>query len=339
MTIRCAVVGLGYWGPNLARNISACKGLELAALCDRDEARLEEIGAGFPAARRTAALDDVIGDPTIEAVFIAVPLAHHFAIAAAALRAGKHVFVEKPLAQTSAEAAELVALAERQQRVLMVDHIFVYTGAVQMMAKLVQGGAIGRPLYYDSVRVNLGLFQSDCNVLWDLAVHDVAIFDHVFGEAPVHLSAFGVKHGGTNQESIAHLTAFFPSGMIAHIHVSWLAPVKIRKVLVGGDAKMIVYDEVEPDEKLKIYDRGLTMTGSPENALAMKVDYRMGDVSVPKLDRTEALRTAIAHFRDCVREGRTPITDGRAGLRAVRVLEAADRAILNQSSNVVPVSS
>jgi predicted dehydrogenase len=261
-------------------------------------------------------------------VVVATPVATHFRLAMAAIEAGKHVLVEKPLALDSREATALIEAARRHGVVLMVDHTFVYTGAVQKIKELVDRGQLGRLLYYDSVRVNLGLFQHDVDVLWDLAVHDLSIMDYVLGRRPRAVAAAGVAHVPGQPVNTAYLTCYFEDDLIAHFHVNWLAPVKIRRTLLGGDRQMIVYDDLEPSEKVKVYDKGITVAngnghGGNEGAYDLLVGYRAGDMYAPQLSLAEALGVEAEHFVDCVRTGREPITSGEAGLRVVRVLEAA----------------
>jgi len=263
------------------------------------------------------------------------PVSTHYDLARQALEAGKHVFVEKPLAENTAQAAWLVEEARRRKKVLMVDHTFIYTSAVQKIRELVAGNHLGKIYYYDSVRVNLGLFQHDVNVLWDLAVHDLAILDYVFdGLTPTALSATGMSHVPGEPENIAYLTLFFPENVIAHVHVNWLAPVKIRRTLVGGSKKMIVYDDLEPSEKVKVYDKGITVGNSLEKVYRMLIHYRAGDMWAPQLEVGEALQQEVAHFLQCIEKGQQPISDGEAGLRVVRILEAAADSLYRRGSLV-----
>jgi len=329
-----AVIGYGYWGPNLVRNLADVAGFRLAAVADLNPDRLAEAARRYPAARTTADIHSILSDAKIDAVAIATPVSTHFELALAALRAGKHVLVEKPLASTSAQAEQLIAEAERGKRVLMVDHTFVYTGAVQKIHDLVASGELGEIYYYDSVRVNLGLFQHDVNVIWDLGVHDLSIMDHALGKKPVAVSATGISHVGNKPENLAYLTVFFEDNLIAHFHLNWLAPVKIRKTLIGGSRKMIVYDELEPSEKLKIYDKGITVSGAGEDLYKMLVGYRTGDMWAPNVDVTEALKTEMKHFLECINEGKRPLTDGEAGLRVVRILEAATESMAQRGQPV-----
>jgi predicted dehydrogenase len=332
--VHVAVIGYGYWGPNLVRNFAEAPGTELAGVCDVDADRLARARARYPGV--AAATDDreLPADPDIDAVAIATPVGTHFDLALRALQAGKHVLVEKPLAATSEQARRLIDEAAARNRVLMVDHTFVYTGAVRKIRELIAAGELGDIYYYDSARVNLGLFQHDVNVLWDLAVHDLSIVEHVLPVSPRAVSATGVSHVTGGTENIAYLTLFFPGNLIAHMHVNWLAPVKLRRTLIGGSRKMIVYDDLEPSEKVKVYDRGITVDSDPESIYQLLIGYRSGDMWAPRLDVTEALRIEMAHFIQCIRTGATPLTDGAAGLNVVRVLEAAARSMRQQGQMV-----
>jgi predicted dehydrogenase len=251
----------------------------------------------------------------------------HFDLAMRALRAGKHVLLEKPMTASSAEAVILIDLAEKMNRVLMVDHTFVYTGAVRKIRELIQSGRLGDLYYYDSARVNLGLFQHDVDVIWDLAVHDLAIMDYVLDQQPCAIAATGMSHVPGGPENIAYITAFFNDTLIAHLNVNWLSPVKIRRTLLGGRKQMIVYDDMEPSEKVKVYDKGITVTNNAESRYQRMIGYRTGDMYSPQLETTEALSTEARHFAECIQEGKRPITDGYAGLRVVRMLEAATQSM------------
>jgi predicted dehydrogenase len=329
--IGIAVIGYGYWGPNLVRNFWEVPDARLVSVCDLRTERLAGVQSRYPAVEITGDLGAVLNDPRIDAVAIATPVSSHFDLALRALQAGKHVFVEKPMTATTEQALRLVDEAERRRLVLAVDHTFVYTGAVQKMRELVDGGGIGDVYYYDSVRVNLGLFQHDVSVIWDLAVHDLAIMDYVLPSQPVAVSAIGVSHVAGEPENIAYLNLFFENNLIAHINVNWLAPVKIRRTLVGGSRKMIVYDDLEPSEKVKVYDKGITLNGNPqkngEKIYQMMVGYRTGDMWAPQLSMTEALGIELRQFVSCIEQSKAPITDGHAGLRVVRILEAATQSL------------
>ncbi len=323
------VIGCGYWGPNLLRNFAENEAAELRWICDTDESRLNAMGRRYPAARTTTDYQKLLADPYLEAISVVTPVATHYPIAKAALLAGKHVLVEKPLTSTVREAQELIELAERNRRTLMVDHTFVYTGAVRRMKEILDSGELGELLYFDSIRINLGLFQRDINVLWDLAPHDLSIMDYLIERQPIGLSALGSCHIEPGIENIAYMVMKFADDFIAHFHFNWLAPVKIRRTLIAGARKMILYDDIEPTEKVRVYDKGVTAnrTGNREADYQTLISYRTGDVWAPKLDATEALHYVVAEFLDSIREGRKPLTDGEAGLRVVRILEAAQESI------------
>ncbi len=325
--IHLGLIGYGYWGPNLLRNFAEISGVNVVAVSDLRPERLALARNRYPAVEITTDWSRLVADPRLDAIAIATPVSTHFELAMQAILAGKHVLVEKPLTATSEQALRLIDEAQRRKRVLMVDHTFVYTGAVRKIRELVANGDLGDIYYYDSVRVNLGLFQYDVDVIWDLAVHDLAIMDYVLAMRPCAVSATGVSHiqGGT--EDIAYITAFFENNLIAHIHVNWLAPVKVRRTLVGGSRKMILYDDLEPSEKVKVYDRGITVNGTAENFYKMMVGYRTGDMWAPQLDLTEALSVEAQHFIEAVETGCRPISDGEAGLQVVRVLEASTESM------------
>ena len=325
--IRIGVIGYGYWGPNLVRNFSDLTDARVAVVCDRRPDRLAQVERRYPGTRVTTDPYDLIADPLVDAVVIATPVTFHFALANSALRAGKHVLVEKPIASTSEEASRLIDEAARRRLVLMVDHTFVYTGAVQKIRALVDGGELGDIYYYDSVRINLGLFQHDVDVLWDLAVHDLSIMDFVLRQQPVAVSATGLAHVPGRPANIAYMTMFFDGTMIGHVHASWLAPVKVRRTLLGGSRRMIVFDDLEGSENVKVYDRGISVDPSPEDVYQMLVGYRSGDMWAPNLAVSEALHVEAAHFVACVTQTEKPQTDGEAGLRVVRLLEAASTSM------------
>lgn len=316
------VVGYGYWGPNLVRNISERGNARLVAISDLSDERRDLAARRYPAANTTRDFRDLVNDPAIDAIVIATPVRSHYEIALSALRAGKHVLVEKPMTETSAQAKHLLEEADRRNLVLMVDHTFIYTPAVQKIREIIVADAIGGIYYYDSIRVNLGLFQRDVNVIWDLAVHDFSILDYAVSDHAVAVSANGAQHVPESPENIGYITVFFQSGMIAHINVNWLAPVKVRKTLIGGSQKMILYDDLEPSEKIKIYDKGVMVRDDPERLQEMRIGYRSGDMWAPQLSTKEALRTETEHFLDCITKGDTPMSDGVAGLRVVEMLEA-----------------
>jgi predicted dehydrogenase len=328
--ISIGVIGCGYWGPNLLRNFAESDAAELRWICDADDGRVAVMARRYPAAQTTTDYQKLLADPQLDAVAVVTPVASHFQIAKEALLAGKHVLVEKPLTATVREAEELIDLAERNQRTLMVDHTFVYTGAVRKMKEIVAGGELGDLLYFDSVRINLGLFQRDINVVWDLAPHDLSIMDYLLERQPAAVSAIGSSHIEQGIENIAYLVLLFPDDFIAHFHFNWLAPVKIRRTMIAGSRKMILYDDIEPTEKVRVYDKGVTTNrvGSDREAdYQTLVSYRTGDVWAPKLDSTEALRYVVAEFLDSIHNARPPLTDGQAGLRVVRLLEVAQQSI------------
>lgn len=325
--INIGVIGYGYWGPNLVRNFAEIANAQVTKVSDFKPELLAKAQARYPTIQVTTDCRDIFTDPKIDAVVIATPVSTHFDLALAALQAGKHVLVEKPMTASSEQAKRLIEEAEKRNLVLMVDHTFVYTGAVRKMHELISSNRLGDIYYYDSVRVNLGLFQHDVNVIWDLAVHDLSIMNYLLPSQPYAVSATGISHVPGEPENIAYLTLFFESNLIAHIHVNWLAPVKVRRTLIGGSQRMIVYDDLEPSEKVKIYDKGITVNGNSESVYQMLIGYRTGDMWSPQLDMTEALRTEGLHFINCIEQGSRPITDGEAGLRIVRILEAATQSM------------
>ncbi|MDT5156622.1 MAG: hypothetical protein QOH51_979 [Acidobacteriota bacterium] len=331
MSISVGVVGCGYWGPNLIRNFAENEGAELRWVCDKDARHLSKVARRYPAARAASDFGELLSDPRLDAVVVATPVATHFEFTRRALEAGKHVLVEKPFTASVREAEQLIALAEARRLTLMVDHTFVYTGAVRRIKEMVAAGELGELLYFDSVRINLGLFQRDINVVWDLAPHDFSIMDYVIGRSATQLMATGSCHIEPGIENIAYVQLRFGDSVIANFHFNWLSPVKIRRTLIAGSRRMIVYDDIEPTEKVRVYDRGVTRNedGPVEEEEAYKtlVSYRTGDVWVPKLDSTEALRYVCAEFLDAIQHSRPPASDGAAGLRVVRLLEAAQASI------------
>jgi predicted dehydrogenase len=330
--IRIGVIGYGYWGPNLVRNFYETAGAEVAVVSDLRAERLRQVGSRYPSVTVTESHRELIENPHIDVVAIATPVSTHFDLAMRALQAGKHVFVEKPLASTAEQVRRLMDAAQKARRILMVDHTFIYTGAVRKIRELVDDGSLGDVYYYDSTRVNLGLFQHDVNVLWDLAVHDLSIMDYVLPFSPVAVSATGHSHVRGEKENIAFLTLFFGGSQIAHVHVNWLAPVKVRRTLIGASKKMIVYDDLEQSEKIKVYDKGITLNRkeNPEKIYEMLVGYRTGDMLAPQLDMSEALRVEAAHLVKCIGDGTQPASDGSAGLRVVQILEAATESMRNR---------
>ena len=335
--IALGVIGYGYWGPNLVRNFMEVPGVRVHTISDLQASRLLQAAGRYPSVKTTTDHREILADPAIDALAIATPVSTHFDLALQALRAGKHVFVEKPLAATVEEGQQLVEEASRLNRILMVDHTFVYTSAVRKIRQLVREGRLGRLYYYDSVRVNLGLFQHDVNVLWDLAAHDLSIMDYVLDSRPTAVAATGISHVSGRPQNLAYLTCFFEGNLIAHFHVNWLAPVKIRRTLIGGDRQMIVYDDLEVSEKVKVYDRGITLNNGPEGIYQLLVGYRAGDMWAPQLEPVEALHTETLHFIECIRTKSKPLTDGEVGLRILRILDAATRS-MNQRGQPVEMN-
>jgi predicted dehydrogenase len=331
--IRIAVIGYGYWGPNLVRNFQEVDDACVAVCCDMNPQRLERVQAKHPWVAVTTEYNKVLNDPAVDAVVIATPVATHYEFARKALEHGKHVLVEKPIAASVAEAESLIDIAAKRHLTLMVDHTFIYTGAVRKMKEIITQGQLGEIYYFDSVRINLGLVQHDVNVLWDLAPHDIAILDHLVAERPVSVCANGACHITHGLENVAYLTVYFDSGLIAHFHNNWLAPVKIRTVLVGGSKKMILYDDMESSEKVKVYDRGVDVD-SPEHLHHALIAYRLGDMWAPKLDQTEALSLVATEFVDSIQAGRCSLTDGISGLNVVKILEASEMSIKRRGREV-----
>lgn len=341
--INIGIIGYGYWGPNLVRNFFAAKDCCIRAVADARPERLESLMRTFPGITGVLEADDVILDPAIDAVVIATPVSTHFALARKALKNGKHVLVEKPLTSSVLEAELLVTLAAQKNLLLMVDHTFLYTGAVEKMKQLVAENELGNIRYLDSTRINLGLFQSDINVLWDLAPHDISILNYILEESPYSVNATGITHTRNAIENIAYLTVNYRSGFIAHFNCSWTSPVKVRMMLLGGDKKMILYNDLEPTEKVKVYDSGYNLV-SDEDKKKIMVDYRTGDIHVPKVNTSEALLGMAQDFIDCIGTGRTPRSSWRLGLEVVRILEASDlsirehgREVILQDTNRTPV--
>jgi len=336
MTVRLALVGLGYWGPNLARNLAILDNAELVALCDANEERLRRIGRQYPSARQVPSFEDVLADDTIDAVVVATPVDTHFDLCRAALAAGKHVMVEKPLATSSAECETLIELAAAQGRTLMVGHVFVYNAAVNKVKEYIDAGEIGDVYYVYSQRLNLGQVRHDVNAMWNFAPHDLSIMCHWFGTEPTNLTARGHSYIQPGIEDVVFLNMEYPEGILASVHISWLDPLKVRRMTIVGSEKMVVYDDVSADAKVTVYDRGVTkkLIDQTEASLGSYRTYgefqlllRAGDVLIPKLDFVEPLKIECQHFVDCIRTGETPVSDGRQGLWVVRALEAAQRSL------------
>ena len=330
--INIGIIGYGYWGPNVARNFHLSAGVKLTAVSDISDKRLGLAQAHYPFIKRVKDPLELIRSKDVDAVAIVTPVFAHYEMAKEALLAGKHVFVEKPFTSTSAQAKELIELAAMKNLKIMVDHTFLFTGAVKKIKEVIDSGELGKLLFYDSVRVNLGLFQHDINVIWDLAPHDLSIMNYVIPNKPVAITAHGSVHFEGGYEDIAYVCVQFEgNGFIAHFHVNWLSPVKIRKTLISGSKKMIVYNDNEPLEKIKIYDRGVDIkssNGATKNGIhELLVSYRTGDVHIPKLEGTEALKAEAQYFVECIEKNQEPINNGQAGLQVVRLLEAADESI------------
>lgn len=333
--INIAVIGYGYWGPNLLRNFNEAEGARVAACCDRDPQRIERARRKHPGVALLADYELVLKDPGIQAVAIATPVNTHFDLARRALEAGKHVLVEKPLTMRADHAEQLVALAQQKGLVLMVDHIFIYSPPVLKMKEIVDSGRLGKLFFIDSVRINLGLIQHDVNVIWDLAPHDLSIVDHLVGREPRSLSAFGSVHAKDGIEDVAYLTLDYGDGLIANFHVNWLSPVKVRSMILGGSEQSLIYNDLDLSERIKVYDRGITVAKTQEERREVLINYRSGDVWSPNMPNAEPLARMAAHFVDCIQNGRQPVTDGRAGLRVVRILDAAQRSIKKEGERIL----
>jgi predicted dehydrogenase len=323
--VRIGLIGYGYWGPNVARNLHNLDGAQLAAISDKNPAALRRARHFYPGVALTEDCQDILTSPEIDAVAIVTPVWTHFDLAKIALENGKHVFLEKPLTSTVAQAEELIELAAKKNLTIMVDHTFLFTGAVKKMRQLIDEGALGSLFYYDSTRVNLGLFQHDINVIWDLAPHDLSIMDHLINERPEAVVATGEKHLNDHVD-VAYLTIYFPRNIIAHINVNWLSPVKVRTTLIGGEKKMLVWNDLEADEKIKVYDKGVEINQN-QGVYDLLVSYRSGDMWAPKVEQTEALKVELAYFVDCIVNSKRPSNDAIAGLRVVKMLEAADLSL------------
>ena len=333
-TVRVGVIGYGYWGPNIVRNFHGLEHCQVVSVCDKNPAALARAAKNYPGVQLTTDFGEVLRSPDIDAVAIITPVWTHFDLAKSALENGKHVFVEKPFTSTSQQAEDLIELAERKNLRIMVDHTFLFSGAVRKIRDLVDNGTLGPLYYYDSTRVNLGLFQHDVSVLWDLAPHDLSIMDHLIVEKPEAVVATGSNHKN-HLADMAFITVYFPSNVIAHFNVNWLSPVKVRNTLIGGRDKMLVWNDLDPDEKIKVYDKGVDIT-KVEGVYELLVSYRSGDVWGPKVDSTEALKVELQYFIDCILKEQTPSNDGAAGLRVVRLLEAAEES-LNARGRLVKI--
>lgn len=323
--MKFGVIGYGYWGPNIVRNLVGLEGSQVLAIAEINSKARQRAQKAYPGVKVVSDASEVVTSPDIDAVAVVSPVWTHFDLAKAALENGKHVFVEKPFTSTSAQGEDLINLAARKNLKIMVDHTFLFTGAVKKIKQLVDDGALGSLYYYDSTRVNLGLFQHDCNVLWDLAPHDLSIMDYLLKGDPEAIVATGQGHLN-GHEDVAFMTLYFPEKVIAHINVNWLSPVKVRTTLIGGEKRMLVWNDLASDEKVKIYDKGVQI-GSREGVYELLVSYRSGDMWAPQLEQGEALRQELAYFVDCVSSGEQPFNDGCAGLRVVRMLEKASESL------------
>jgi len=323
--VRVGVIGYGYWGPNIVRNLHGQKNAEAVMVCDKSPAALGRVRKAYPSIETVFDPMEVLRSPDIDAVAVVTPVWSHYELAKMALENGKHVFIEKPFTSNSAQAEELIELAARKKLTIMVDHTFLFTGAVRKIRELVDSGTLGDLYYYDSLRVNLGLFQHDVSVIWDLAPHDLSIMDHVIKAEPEAIVATGEKHLN-GVEDVAFMTVYFPRNVIAHINVNWLSPVKIRTTLIGGQKKMVVWNDLVADEKVRVYDKGVQIT-TGEGIRDLLVSYRSGDMWAPQLEQVEALHVELDYFADCVVKNKVPFNDGLAGLRVVRMLEAAEESI------------
>ncbi len=327
--LRVGVIGCGYWGPNLVRNFARHAQSQVEAVCDVRYERAVRVAAEYRIPTVTDRAEDVLRAPDLDLIVIATPCFTHFELAKAALEAGKHVLVMKPLATRTDHAEELCQLADRQGVLLGVDHTFVFTGAVRKMKELIAAGEIGDLYYFDSVRINLGLIQTDVNVVWDLAPHDVSIMDYLIGREPVSVSATGAAHGGSPTENIAYVMVRYEGSLIGHVHVNWLAPAKVRRTIVGGSKRMMIYDDMEPSEKLKVYDKGFSIVTdpTPEKEYQWMISYRSGDMHAPQLHAREALAVETDNVVQAINGRESLVADGRAGWRVVRILEGAQRSI------------
>ncbi|MCX6250466.1 MAG: Gfo/Idh/MocA family oxidoreductase [Bacteroidetes bacterium] len=331
---KVGIIGFGYWGPNLVRNFVGNKNFQVTKVADSRQERLDLLKKQYPSVTPVLDTADILNDPDIDAVAIATPVFTHYELAKKALLNGKHVLLEKPMTATSSEAEELISLAEQKGLVLMVDHTFLYTGSVQKIKAMIGENVIGKVKYLDSTRINLGLFQPDINVLWDLAPHDISILSYILEEKPYSLNATGVSHTRNGLENIAYLTVNFESGFIAHFNCSWTSPVKVRLMLIGGDKKMIVFNDLEPTEKIKVYDTGYDVK-TDEEKRKLLVDYRTGDIFIPKVPGTEALALMVEDFAQAVLVNRKPIADYKSGLYVIKILEASAQSLKNNGAEVI----
>ena len=326
--LNIGVIGFGYWGPNVVRNLTAIRETAVKMICDSQPVILKEARELYPHIRVCLDYKEVVTSPDIDAVAIVTPVSTHYQLAKQALENGKHIFVEKPFTRSIEEAEELIRLAEKNHLKIMVDHTFIFTGAVRKIKEVIDNNTLGDLYYYDSTRVSLGLYQHDVNVIWDLAPHDFSIIDYVIKNKPLALIAQGADHVGRGQENIAYITLYYDKKLIVHINVNWLSPVKVRHTLIGGKKKMLVWDDLEADEKIKIYDKGFIVENK-EGIHHLRVDYRSGDMWSPRLEHEEALKRELKYFVHCIENDETPVNDGQAGLRGVKMLTLADLSFKN----------
>jgi len=324
--LKIGVIGYGYWGPNIVRNFGAIKGVRVVSVCDRDPEALTRARRDHPGLALYADYRDIARDTAVDAVAIVTPVGTHYTLAKDCLGNGKHIFIEKPFTDDSRQADSLIALAARKKLKIMVDHTFLFTGAVRRIKALIDANVLGRLYYYDSTRVSLGLFQRDVNVIWDLAPHDFSIIDYLIKEKPVAIWAAGASHFGRPREDIAYIIMRFKNDMIAHCNINWLSPVKVRSTLIGGEKKMLLWNDLEKDEKIKVYDKGVRIRGRA-GIYKLLIEYRSGDMWSPRVDLTEALKIESQYFVDCIVKDKRPLNDGEAGRRVVVMLEAAQRSL------------
>jgi predicted dehydrogenase len=330
--VKFGVIGYGYWGPNVVRNLDQLDGSEVLAVCDKGQAARKKAQKAYPHVMVTSDTAELMASTEIDAIAVITPVWTHYELTKVALEHGKHVFVEKPFTSDSAQAEELINLAAKKNLKIMVDHTFLFTGAVKKIRQLLEDDALGKIYYYDSTRVNLGLFQHDVNVIWDLAPHDLSIIDHLIKASPQAVVATGETHLNAH-EDVAFITLYFPDKLIAHLNVNWLSPVKVRTTLIGGEKKMVVWNDLEADEKIKVYDKGVSVT-SREGLYSLLVNYRSGDMWAPQVEQVEALKQELAYFVDCILGNRAPFNDGAAGLRVVKLLEAANESVRKRGALV-----
>ncbi|MFA5087828.1 MAG: Gfo/Idh/MocA family oxidoreductase [Candidatus Omnitrophota bacterium] len=331
--LKIGVIGYGYWGPNIVRNFNMTRDSKVTYICDEKPQVLKRAEDIYPHTKLSTHATDITRAKDIDAVAIITPVYTHFQLAKEALENGKHIFIEKPFTRTVAEAEELIALAGKNNLMIMVDHTFLFTGAVRKVKELIDNQVLGDLYYYDSTRVSLGLFQQDVNVIWDLAPHDLSIMDYCLNKRPIAITANGVDHFKKGAEDIAYITVYYDNNLIAHINVNWLSPVKVRTTFIAGQKKMLVWNDLEADEKVKVYDKGVNVENR-EGMYRLWVDYRSGDMWAPRLDHTEALKMELEYFVDCLMNNQTPFNDGHAGLRVVKMLLATDESLKKEGKMI-----